>query len=350
MRQMLVKKPLNINDEDLVDGMSCIEQPLSQPTVMSYSLQRIRLFEISRNIVDRTPLIMAHTGSPSHDVVMDIDTELQLLITAIPPFFSMSVANLTETYQLDTSRATKIFHQGYMFYSLLYAQRCTLHFPYFNRGYVDSTYASSRDICLQSARLIIQTESRLETSGLCKATRHKFLGLLVGVFMASIVLLMDLCHNKSSPQYDKQRVEIADAFRILEEARHESETAAEFLDSLMQVLRKHKVSPPKRAEHGPLKPAFSREQLLTASGRAAVYNLPDPQPCSEPAEVSLPMASPSVLGSNETGNVNMAGDTFTNGDDFPSYFNEFAQSFEQVVEAGDFDWDNMFSGLDSSLI
>ncbi len=107
---MLVKKPLNINDEDIMDGMSYIEQPLSQPTVMSYSLQRIRLFEISRSIVDRTPLIMAHTGSPSHDVVMDIDTELQLLIADIPPFFSISVANLTETYQLDSSQATKIFY------------------------------------------------------------------------------------------------------------------------------------------------------------------------------------------------------------------------------------------------
>ncbi len=168
--------------------------------------------------------------------------------------------------------------------------------------------------------------------------------------MASIVLLMDLCHNKSSPQHDKQRVEIAEAFRILEEARHESETAAKFLDSLMQVLRKHKVSLPKGAEYRPLKPGFSREQLSTASGRAAVCNLPDPQPYNETAEVSLPMALPTALGSNETSNINVAGDNFANGDESPSYFNEFAQSFEQVVEAGDFDWDNIFSVLDSSFI
>jgi hypothetical protein len=51
--------------------------------------------------------------------------------------------------------------------------------------------------------------------------------------MASIVLLMDLCHNKSSSYLDKQRAEIADALRILEEARHESETAARFLHSLI---------------------------------------------------------------------------------------------------------------------
>jgi hypothetical protein len=350
MRHMVVKKPLNINDEDVIDGMSRIEQPLSQPTAMSYSLQRIRLSEISRSIVDRTPLIMAHADGPSHDVVMDIDTELQLLINDIPPFFSMSIANLTETYQLDPSRAANIVHQGYMFYSLLYAQRCKLHLPYFSRGFVDSAYASSREICLQSARLLIQTESQLENSGLCTATRYKFIGLLLGVFMASIVLLMDLCHNKSSPQQEKQRGEIADAFRILEEARHESKTAAKFLDSLMHVLRKHKVSPPKRAGQQPLKPEIGSEQLSTVSGGAVVYNAGITQPYSEPAVVSIPMASSSVLGSNEASSINMASDRSTNGEDLSSYFNELAQSFEQGIDVGSFDWNNIFSGLDSSFI
>jgi hypothetical protein len=350
MRQMVVKKPLNINDEDLIDGMSRIEQPLSQPTTMSYSLQRIRLSEISRSIVDRTPLIMAHAGGPSHDVVMDIDTELQLLINDIPPFFSMSIANLTETYQLDPSRAASIAHQGYMFYSLLYAQRCKLHLPYFSRGFVDSAYASSREICLQSARLIIQTESKLENSGLCTTTRYKFIGLLLGIFMASMVLLMDLCHNKSSPQQEKQRGEIADAFRMLEEARHESKTAAKFLDSLMHVLRKHKVSPPKRAGQQPLKPGIGGEQLSTVSGGAVVYNVATTQPDSEPTMASIPIASSSVLGSTEVSSINMAGDRFTTGEDLSSYFNELAQSFEQGIDVGSFDWNNIFSGLDSSFI
>ena len=43
---MVVKKPLNINDEELSDGMSRIEQPLSLPTAMSYSLQKIRVAEM----------------------------------------------------------------------------------------------------------------------------------------------------------------------------------------------------------------------------------------------------------------------------------------------------------------
>lgn len=342
----MVKRPLNINDEEVVDGMSRTEQPLSQPTAMSYSLQRLRLSEISRNIVDRTPLVMGQKSGPSHDVVMDIDTELQLLINDIPPFFLMSKADLTEIYQLDSSQAVKIAHQGYIFHSLLYAQRCKLHFPYFTRGYVDCAYASSRDICLQSARLIIRTESQLQTSGLCIATRFNFLGLLVSVFMASIIVLMDLCHNKSSSQQEEQRGEVADAFRILEVARQESEMAARFLDALMHVLRKHKVSPPKHSGEQSLKPRIGYEQLPTA---AAASNSSTTQSYAEPAMVSTLRDSPYVLGSNETSNINIAGDSFANVEDFPSYFDEFAQSFEQGIDVGSIDWNNFLSGLDSSL-
>ena len=281
---------------------------------------------------------------------MYIDTELQLLTNDIPPFFSLSKAALTEIYRLDSSQAAKIAHQGYMVRSLLYSQRCKLHFPYFSRGFVDSSYAYSRDICLQSANSIIRTESQLESSELCAGTRFKSLGLLVGVFMASVIVLMDLCHNKSLPRQEEQREEIADAFRILEEVRHESETAATFLDSLMHVLRKHKVFPPKHTGEQPSRPGTGHEQLPTAAGGAAVHNASTNQTYGEAAMVSIPMTSSNVLGNNETSTINMAGNNFTNVDGFPSYFNEFAQSFEEGIDIGSIDWNNVFSGLDYSLI
>ena len=240
---------------------------------MSYSLQRIRLAEISRHLVDRTPFIEAHAGGPSLDVVMDINAELQMHFNDLPSFFSMSKADLSETYQLDSSQAAKIVHMGYMHRSLFYAQRCNLHLPNFSRGYVDSAYASSRGMCLQSARLIIQTETQLEKSGLCVEIRYKYLGLVTGIFLATTVVLMDLCHNKSSLQQGKRGREVADAFRILEQARHESETASRFLDSMMHVLRKHKVSPPKPNGVQMPNPGISTERPRTAAGGIALDTL-----------------------------------------------------------------------------
>jgi hypothetical protein len=335
---MAVKKPLNLNDEDLVDGMSQDQKPLSWPTMMSYPLQRIRIAEIMRSLMDRNPLIMSHAGGLSHDVIMDIDTELQLFINDIPPFFSMTTAELEATYQLSPLRAIGIVHQGFCLHSLTWSQRCTLRFPYFSRGFVDPAYATSRDVCLHSARQVIKTATLLSSSGLFTATRYKFLGLLVSIFMASVVvLLMDINHNKSSMQRDRLSGEILDAIRILEHARHESETAAKFLESLMFVVRKHKVC----------KPVTQVGTGLMCSDGAEVYDTTDTQP----AVGLLPPITPtSMLGSNEVGGMDIVHERPESGEDLSAYFNELAQSFEQGVDIGSFDWDSMLSGLESSII
>jgi hypothetical protein len=49
---MTVNKPQHVNDLDLLLDAPCPSRPISEPTDMSYFLQRIRLAEISRNITD----------------------------------------------------------------------------------------------------------------------------------------------------------------------------------------------------------------------------------------------------------------------------------------------------------
>jgi hypothetical protein len=334
IRQMIVRKPMNINDEDLVDGITCIAEPLSHPTTMSYCLQRIRLAEISRNIVDRSPLMMAHTGPPSHDVVVDIETEIQMLLNETPPFFSMSIPALIETYQLSPSRAADIYHQGYMFYSLLYAQRCKLHLPSFSNGFVDPTYAASRQACFQSARLIIQLEVKLDESGVSAAERYKFLPLFLAVFMATAVLSVDLCHKKSSTQRGKSHRELDDTFRKLELARSESETAARAMDFLLEMMRKHKVSPPESNRNTQMRQSIP-------SG-AIDHNATTPT-YTDSTAISTSVFSTNVQEHTDPSVADTAGDGLTNGEDMTSYFNEFSQSFEQGFDIGSFDWDSYFS-------
>ncbi|KAK9241398.1 hypothetical protein V1525DRAFT_393036 [Lipomyces kononenkoae] len=338
-RHMLVKKPRNINDEDLLEGSRSIEQPLSQPTIMSFQLLQLRLSEISHNMVDRSPLVMGLSSGPSHDVLMDIDTELQMLLNDTPPFFSMSVPDLIAHYHLDQARASKIVHQGYMFYSLLYAQRCTLHLPYFSRGLVEPAYASSSQICLQSARLIIQTESQLGQSRI-SATRYKFLGFLVPVFMASIVLLVEMCYLKTSPHHATHREELAEAIGILEEAKHESATAARFLDTLTHVLRKNRVVAADQHQL-PVTPDAAAATTTTNTGAMQGYGEALPLP--------MPLSTSSTLGGGEV--IVADPDLYGNGgEDLSRYFNELATGFEQGVEVGSWDWNGMFSGIDSSMV
>ncbi|KAM0793993.1 hypothetical protein BDR22DRAFT_895579 [Usnea florida] len=170
---------------------------------------------------------------------------------------------------------------------------------------------------------------------------------------------MDLCHNTSSLQQEERRGEISSAFQILKKAKYESETAAKFLESLMHILRKHKVCPPQQTGTQPIQPGMGSAQLSNAAESAGAGNASTLPRYSEPAMASTPMASSGVSGSNEASSINMLADGFTNGEDLSVYFNEFAQRFDQGMDVGSIDqgmdvgsidWNNVFSGLDSSFI
>lgn len=342
---MLVRKPLNANDEDLIDGMVGIEKPLSYPTSNSYSLLRIHLAEISRHLIDRCPPSMANLGPPSHDIIMDIDNEMQELFNDIPSFFSLSKEALCETYDLSPTRAADIEHQGFMFRSMFWSQRCTIHFPYFSRGYMEPEYASSKELCLLSAREVIHAEAKIGEIA-PTATRYKFLGLLVATFVASIIILMELCHNKTSSQNEQHRAEIADAIRILENARHESDTAAKFLDSLMQVMRKHKVIPPKETDPDPV-PMRGSSQVFPMSFGMINHNVSSFEPYEAPG-----FSASGIQARDQTAIINTSEPAggFEYGEDLSKYFQELAQSFEQGLDAGNVDWNDLFAGIDPSLI
>jgi len=81
----MVTKRRNIDSVDLVDNKYQIELPISRPTEMSYFLQRIRMAEISRSIVDHNPIAVISSGGPSYSVhVMAMDFELDQMIHDIP--------------------------------------------------------------------------------------------------------------------------------------------------------------------------------------------------------------------------------------------------------------------------
>ncbi|KAF2176730.1 hypothetical protein K469DRAFT_812559 [Zopfia rhizophila CBS 207.26] len=345
LRHMMTNKPLNLDDEYVVDGMSCAGMPASQPTALSYTLQRVRMAEISRNMADRTSPLTAHTSTRSYHIIMDIDTELQLLLNDTPPFFSMAVKDISRIYLVDEHRAMCIAQQGHKFHSLLYALRCKLHLPYLSRAFTNTEYASSRDICIQSAQLIIQTEADIEMAGLCKATRYSPIGLIMSVFMACIVLLMDLCHSQDSQHRERQRSEIARAIQMLEDARHESYLVAKFLDSMMQVLRKHKIAPPKLVGQPTQTPTLHEKDSAIASTHSdSINGFP-----SVPTPMSISIPPSGAQASNGTSGVGVTGDRFATEEDIP-YLCELTRTLNEGLDVSDFNWDDIFLDLDASFL
>lgn len=337
---MITNKPLNLNDEDVFDGMTRMSRPLSEPTSMTYFILRIRLNEISRSIVDRAPLMTALPSGPSHDVVMDIDTELQRLLNDIPPFFvSMTPSEIAGRYRLSNDRAKVIARQGNDFRTIFYATRCKLHLPYARRGFTESDYATSRILCLESARLIIQTEFEYQRLGLDKNfARYKPLLYSMTVFLACTVLLMEYCHRKQAqaPDQEKYKLEICSALTMLEAARSESEMASKFLDSLVMVLHNHGIAPPKRLE----------KQQTSISLSSGLTPLPPYTSAATSTLPMTPMSGPQLAVSSVGGEVTCTGGF--SALDTGSDLNSLVKSLDQGVDVGMIEWDDIFLGLGDS--
>jgi hypothetical protein len=269
---MIVRIPRNVDDKDL-DQSDLFERPLSQLTEMSYSLQRIRLAEISRAIVDRRPLAISSSKGPAYSDVLAVDAELVQFMKDVPSYFMIQVTG-QDTLSQNQKPGTVV--QAYMLSSLTNVQRCRLHLPYLTSDLADSTYAFSRNACLETARTILQVEKWLQKEdNAFIIIRCKFSGTLYGVFLASIVLLIDFCVNrsqfKSESQIEDRHQELAEAFSILEDAKGESPTAAELLDSLKETLQKHRISLPRRHVTRGSEAALQNESLSTQEQYA-----PDP--------------------------------------------------------------------------
>lgn len=330
-RQIITRRPKHVDDENML-----LEQPMSVPTTMSYPLHRIKISEICRNFVDRRPLSLANLSGVTSEDLIDVDTEFQSLLNEVQPFFSMSQEELIAKFHLRNEKAADIVQQGHTLRFLLHSQRCKIHLPYLTKGYASSEFKFSRMRCVESARLVIHSQSYLLEAGSLNGTLFPFAGLLLGVFMASIVLFVDLCMNKATGHEDLHRNEVCQALRLLESARHESETIARFVDSLTEILRKHKITPRKNAQHLAQLGSDGHEGVQPTTMTEMSANLMTPDSGSLTSQCNEGMA--------------VAAMNTTSDEDLSSYFQDLAQSFGQGVGVDQYDWDNILSDLNTSFV
>lgn len=299
---------------------------------MSYFLQRIRLAEISRNIVDANLILATNSGRPSYYAhIMAMDYELDQMIRDIPPFFQLERYERT----LDSNKGSHIFIQAYMLNSLLHSQRCKLHLAYLTSGpNHNPAYASSRDTCLKSARQIIHAETQLLRS------HHPFIqvrlrlaAILYSLFMASIILLMDACVNRPSLlQYDMREGDVAEALRILGDARCHSLAAAKLHESLMQISAKYR----KQQQQYPQVPI----PLQHEGASAPIIDSGIPY-VPQRSDLLIPESNPPQIARGDSSRESPTG-VFLNS--LSATSNQQAESLDDPMYLEEVRWDDLFSG------
>lgn len=376
-QMMRVREPCNIDDSQLQEGN--VDEPihglpLDVPTDMSYYLQRMRLSKVARSIVDRMPMVSGTQfvgGSASssasaasllaayRESAIASDAELDAMLRDMPPFLRFETyeqSNIEWTEDDEDGKSPKsLFIQAFMLHSLIHTQRCKLHLSYLtswrrqtgtNRGQshthgrpsVSNSTTTSRAVCIEAARQIIHAETQLRR----RAAKHPFVQsrlscVLYGVFLATIVLLIDLCADngagsETDPGDDSPDTSAAfAALQIVSDARPYSPAAAELCNtSLTQLLSKHR---PQLLEEGlqrlgtPM-PAIS----TTTAGTARTVTSP-----------TLPTTA--TVFNNPPQEIDSSSLSFNDA----MYTNPLALHFDGLDDFAQFQWDDLLAGVDTTM-
>ncbi|KAF5968281.1 hypothetical protein FCOIX_11529 [Fusarium coicis] len=201
--------PRHIDDNDL-SNPSHIERPLSEPTTMSYTLQRIKVAEVVRCISD----LMPHDPSEaSCELILSLDAKIESLLYELPEFFMKK--------RLLINLLINIF-------------RCGLHFPYLPGRLNKALHAFSRQAGLKAARAVLSSQRGMSMADLLhSADFMKIQGTIFHMFIGALVLTTDICCNQDG---QTQLSELMEVLKQLDDVKGHSKMAAKLLDILTQLL------------------------------------------------------------------------------------------------------------------
>lgn len=115
---MATKKPANVNDEDLFNGMSNIDNPLDQSMIMSYFLHRIRLGEMCREISDQYHLSERDLGHPDYEQIKEIDKPIYDFCQSLPTFLNLNF-DASGIPESDSRKPPDVLVHRYVIQSML---------------------------------------------------------------------------------------------------------------------------------------------------------------------------------------------------------------------------------------
>ncbi|KAI0480866.1 hypothetical protein GGR56DRAFT_688212 [Xylariaceae sp. FL0804] len=269
-RHMNVKYPRNLNDNDLASlADETLTYPLNVPTQVSCFLQRIRLAEICRSVVDARAPGLPDVEITDFDRVSALDRLFEQALDDLPPFLQID-----DEQPLPPGAPRHLALQRALILLGFHVRRARLHRPFLLHDAQDARYRPSRARCLASARTILSISTGLldgttlpivvvddqqQTpssgpgggggggggSGGGGWAYHRIGLVISGAFMACTVLVLDAAmRSRRDERYRmdaRTRADLTRACRALAVAGRQSDVAAGLVRSLTCVLRQYRV-------------------------------------------------------------------------------------------------------------
>lgn len=243
---MCVDIPLNIEDDQLVASSEPPKSlPLSVPTSQTYSIIRLKLANLTRELTDGFSAVHFQGSSLPYDVILALDKKVQALDKEIPPFLRVDPANRKQYAALYRQRPSLAWQrlmaqQGY------HVRTLRLHRHYFLRGVKDPRYSYSYVMCVQAAQRVLEIKRIMdEEEPVFSPPSSTVWTVMHHSFISAVVLLMDVCFNWDDILADQKRNEVLEACRRLTLPRRSTCTVREGIREMMKILQKYWMSEPR---------------------------------------------------------------------------------------------------------
>ena len=236
-KQMNVNYPSNVDDVE-INSSGDYAQPAEVPTDMTYSIFRIKISTIFREIVDASWDSGCDLDELPYDLVLNFDKKLNNLLVDLDKNFEIFESNYLDQAQSRTTeqKLAVLRRQRTMGHFGIHTRFSRLHRPHLLRGAEDPRYAYSRMVCLRSARTVIELGKDLTASSK-DLNSLKIWSVNHHIFVSTVILVMDYCFNRDEPRAKERKEEILDCFRLLESKTEESTIATRGLKKLRDILR-----------------------------------------------------------------------------------------------------------------
>ena len=321
---MRVNKPQNLNDDDLTNTSSSFARPLNEPTTVSYLLQRFRLAELSRDIVDAIPLASAGAADAPYDTIVSLGKKFEQFQHELPTFFKNDETSLEQSRQIHGDHP-HIALQRYMVGFTSNARRLKLHMPFMARASLDAWYQYSRSVVRQCTHTVIRLSVSLEEKDSSIGSCSLKLGFAIHhLYWAAAVLVMDQCYNNQHRTADEGIADITVAFRMLEWSKDKQWMTHNLLHSLTSVLERHDIHIPSSEQ------PTNQDHTLSGSG------------CNPKDLEALP--------SNRGNDWSHPTEDLREQDPFPMIDNhKWWSSSNDERDLQTLDWDQLFNDLSSTI-
>lgn len=252
-KHMIVKYPRHLNDEDVATFAEDEARPDTQPTEMSIFIQRIRLADTCRRIIDGLPLGIGEIDGLPYEQVEALDQLFERDLTNLLPA-------LTHPDPLPPEAPPRFAFQKKTILLAYHARRARLLRPYLRPG--PALHEPLRDklraTCLRSAHAVLQTASAVLQDCLGEPTivttpdgsivqkqpsSHRNGCIINHLFMSCIVLATDptLSLDASSTrdaEAEARRLELTNTIQLLEKVGKDSVMVTNMLRDLTGILRR----------------------------------------------------------------------------------------------------------------